>query len=131
MDTGLRDCMSEVSGEFETAVHGCMTDSVEFMNAMHGCKAEAGEFEAALHGFESETGEFEVKVHGCMLEASRRGVVAGTCDSWRARALKRQAFCEKSGMSSHLVDSAFVSAMHVRFLFIPRWCPTIRVVCLV
>ena len=80
IDTGLRDCMSEVGGEFETAVHGCKTDFVEFMNALHDCKAGTGEYEAALHGYKSETGAFEValhgskpgeieaKVHGCMLE---------------------------------------------------------------
>ena len=174
IDTELSDCMSEVGGEFETAIHGCMMDSGEFKDALHGCKSEIGEFEVALHGckldigeFEgalhgckSENGQFEAKFRGCMLESrelddalhggpskiirwqfgesSRRGVVAGTRDSWTARALKEQAFCEEEpcsiALSCHLIWltlrlSPPLSHMHVRSLFIlRRWCRTIRVV---
>ena len=104
---------------------------------------EIGEFEAALHGCKSEFGELDAKVHGCMLdsrehdaalqggqskiirwqfgESSRRGIVAGTRDSWRAQALKGQAFCEKSGA---LLDRSVVSSHLVGLCVCLRLCPT-------
>ena len=64
--------MSEVGGEFETAVHGCMMDSGEFKDALHDCKLEFGEF-AAMHDCKSDMIEFDAEGHGCMLESRKFG----------------------------------------------------------
>ena len=64
--------MSEMGGEFETEVHGCMMDSGEFKDALHDCKLEFGEF-AAMHDCKSNMIEFEAKGHECMLESSEFG----------------------------------------------------------
>ena len=88
--------MSEMGGEFETEVHGCMMHSGEFKDALNDCKLEFGEF-ASMHDCKSNMIEFEAKGHGCMLASSEFGVSlhetplrrgAGALRGWRACALR-------------------------------------------